>query len=700
MRKAMLAVIGSITAVGLFGPVTQGRAQTAEPRAVRAAARASGLASLATVPIPKVANLAEFIKPDASARRAAVRLGKALFWDMQVGSDGQACGSCHFNAFADNRVKNQLSPGLKNAALAKRNRFDPTGSGSAGGANHTLRAADFPFHVLADPEANSYARRRVLFDTDDVASSQGVFAARFEGIEPRNPRDAGKAFPDPVFNVAGVNVRRVEPRNTPTVINSVFTHANFWDGRAHNLFNGVSVLGPLDRDARVFVNKGGALARTKVRIPNASLASVAVGPPVDTSEMSFFDRPFPEVGRKLLSLRPLGLQLVHPRDSVLGAVARGGNRGLSTTYADLIRQAFHPKYWNSRAQVRLDGPGGRYSQMEANFALFFGLAIQMYESTLVSQRTPFDRFMAGSDGALEPEQLHGLLVFLNRGQPANGPSRNPREVDAAIRRSGLAIGAGNCIGCHGGPEFTDAAITSLGEDGELELIEQEETPVLAGGLLRVSPREGLLDNGFSNIGVRPTNDDLGRGGTGNGLPLSFTRLALAGRGHLLPDGAELPCAPGSCPSKVQVDGAFKVPGLRNVELTGPYFHNGGQATLGQVVEFYDRQGDFGDRNIANLDRNLAFVDLDDPDEEPLVEFLLALTDDRVRDERAPFDRPEIIVPNGHAGNRSVLRCIDRGVKGARQACDDYLKLPAVGAGGRRAAGLQPLGNFLGLEHVD
>src|SRR5678816_728356 len=32
-------------------------------------------------------------------RRAAIALGKALFWDMQVGSDGiQACASCHFRA--------------------------------------------------------------------------------------------------------------------------------------------------------------------------------------------------------------------------------------------------------------------------------------------------------------------------------------------------------------------------------------------------------------------------------------------------------------------------------------------------------------------------------------------------------------------------------------------------------------------------
>jgi cytochrome c peroxidase len=695
----MVVTLGSIVA-GLLGPCDEGLAQTVTPRSARAAARAAGLDSLATVPIPRIENLAEFLKPDVASRRAAVRLGKALFWDMQVGSDGQACGSCHFHAFADNRAKNQLSPGLKNVQPAKRNRFDPTGSGSTGGPNYTLKEADFPFHVLADAEESNYLRRQVLFDTDDVASSQGVFAARFEGVEPKRPDDRGKAFPDLVFNVAGVNVRRVEPRNTPTIVNAVFNHSNFWDGRAHNLFNGASVLGPLDPDARVFVTNGGSLARTRVRIPNASLASQAVGPPVNTSEMAFFDRPFPEVGRKLLGLRPLGLQLVHPRDSVLGPLARGGNRGLSTSYAELIKQAFQPKYWDSRAQVRLNGPSGLYSQMEANFALFFGLAIQMYESTLVSQRTPFDRFMAGDDRALEPEQLHGLLVFLNRGRPTNGPSRNPPEVDAAIRQSGLAIGAGNCVGCHGGPEFTDAAITSLSEDSELELIELEETPVLTGGLLRVSPREGLLDNGFSNIGVRPTDDDLGRGGTENGLPLSFARLALAGRDDLLPDGAELPCAPGGCPGKVQVDGAFKVPGLRNVELTGPYFHNGGQATLGQVVEFYDRQADFADRNIADVDRNLAFVDLSDVDEEPLVEFLLALTDDRVRNERAPFDRPQILVPNGHLGNRSVIRCLDDEVEDAAQACDDLLTISAVGAGGRPAAGLRPLGNFLGLEHVD
>ncbi len=42
------------------------------------------------------------------------QLGKALFWDMQVGGDGiQACATCHYHAGADNRKTNQMSPGLK-----------------------------------------------------------------------------------------------------------------------------------------------------------------------------------------------------------------------------------------------------------------------------------------------------------------------------------------------------------------------------------------------------------------------------------------------------------------------------------------------------------------------------------------------------------------------------------------------------------
>ncbi len=65
---------------------------------------------LRAVTVPTPPNLDDFVRDPAMARA----LGKALFWDMQVGSDGvQACASCHFRAGADPRSKNQVSPGLK-----------------------------------------------------------------------------------------------------------------------------------------------------------------------------------------------------------------------------------------------------------------------------------------------------------------------------------------------------------------------------------------------------------------------------------------------------------------------------------------------------------------------------------------------------------------------------------------------------------
>jgi cytochrome c peroxidase len=38
-----------------------------------------------------------------------------------------------------------------------------------------------------------------------------------------------------------------------------------------------------------------------------------------------------------------------------------------------------------------------------------------------------------------------------------------------------------------------------------------------------------------------------------------------------------------------------------VALTAPYFHNGGQATLRQVLEFYRRGGDFANRDNKDPD---------------------------------------------------------------------------------------------------
>ena len=47
-----------------------------------------------------------------------------------------------------------------------------------------------------------------------------------------------------------------------------------------------------------------------------------------------------------------------------------------------------------------------------------------------------------------------------------------------------------------------------------------------------------------------------------------------------------------------VVGLFRMPTVRNVEFTGPFFHSGGPATLEQVVDFYLRGGDFSGGNLG------------------------------------------------------------------------------------------------------
>lgn len=52
--------------------------------------------------VPEPSKLGDFIRD----KQAAIAIGKALFWDMQVGSDNMtSCASCHFHAGADNRAK-------------------------------------------------------------------------------------------------------------------------------------------------------------------------------------------------------------------------------------------------------------------------------------------------------------------------------------------------------------------------------------------------------------------------------------------------------------------------------------------------------------------------------------------------------------------------------------------------------------------
>ncbi|MHC8312425.1 cytochrome-c peroxidase [Pseudomonas sp. GT1P32] len=635
-------------------------------------------------------------------RSAAIRLGKALFWDMEVGSDGAtACASCHFHAGVDHRITNQINPGQANTNANVASIFNKpfvasdipgdvasyvTLSGGKGGPNYTLKKTDFPTHVLADPlDRNS----PILYSTDDVVGSQGVFDANF--VKPRQSRfDKCTQQPDGIFQVGGINVRRATGRNAPTVINAAFNVRNFWDGRANNVFNGFSPFGNRDPDAGIFVTSDSSGVATKVRLAlkDASAASQAVGPPGSAVEMSCGGRTFADIGRRMLDTLLLKGQQISSTDSVLGPVS-GTSR---PTYRELIKAAFHPRLWNATQQVSLGG--APFTQMEANFSLFFGLAIQMYESTLISDQAPLDAYLQGNHQAMNAQQVEGMNLFL---------------------------GKGKCISCHGGAELTNAGSRLLFHPRE-----RIERMVMADNLTT------LYDNGFYNTGVRPTSEDLALGGTDAwGNPLSFTReYNTQIQGGNVPDpldvdvctfevplSAALPCDATLKPNvgfRDAVDGAFKTPTLRNIALTGPYFHNGSRATLKQVMEFYNRGGDrrgseanntsgfnhpsVNQHNTSNLDPDMTPLNLTPDEIDALVKFMeVGLTDPRVAWEQAPFDHPSLVIHQGHVGdeNAVVAKPVNPKIT-TQRAVDAVVKLKSVGAEGRKVkeGPLQPYYNDL------
>ena len=736
-------------------------------------------------------------------RVAAVRLGKALFWDMQVGSDGvQACASCHFHAGADNRVRNSLNPGT----------LAGDGTLQVRGKNQDLTAADFPFHELTDPNTQGEPLRNpgnVKRDANDVVSSMGVRFRRFVDIPgpgsgafipgttpPALKPDVGSFLADPV-GTAFQGVRRVEPRNTPSIFGASNNFDNFWDGRARHDFNGGSPFGASDPFAHVFVDGAGGLQATRPLIHFSSVASQATGPALSNFEMSFDGRTWAKIGKKLLQagVVPLANQLVDPGDSVLGPLsnqnATPGLPGLNVSYAQLIEQAFGAEFWaNTSQQLRpaLDpsdgfdgvslrivaGPAApavtnQFTQKEANFSLFFGLAVQAYTQILQPNDSPFDRFHDAN-----PFEFLGLVTDIDPVTPGvQVVGLTPRQLYGydLFQRSNLSrqnplLKSGNCSACHLGPEMTEHSLQAIQGTMLADPVTGTDR-VLSGFMLEnflrgparlaleinamnetldgdgAATGSALVDKGIYNIGVRPIAEDLGRGSADAfGLPLSLSALALREAGFpvgvfsgpanpveplpatlspflnpfplglgfpnilqtlFLPDTIAptadvfvLPSGTFPFPNRVGQMGSFKVPQLRNVELTGPYFHNGGVLTLRQAVDFYGRGGDFPATNSSQ--RDALIIDLhvnfgarfNEEDEEALVDFLLALTDPRVKFERAPFDHPELIVPvDGRApdnlGGRSALLGDTR-----------FQRIDPVGAAGRAA----PLENYLGVASVE
>ncbi len=121
--------------------------------------------------------------------------------------------------------------------------------------------------------------------------------------------------------------------------------------------------------------------------------------------------------------------------------------------------------------------------------------------------------------------------------------------------------------------------------------------------------------GYYNLGI-PRNED-------NPFYTTSSEINPAGR-------AAIDNGLGAALGDAKENGKFRVPTLRNVQYTGPYFHNGYFRTLKEVVHFInsrDIYSEFKPEVAQNIAHQLTgSMHLTDEEEDAIVAFLLCLTD--------------------------------------------------------------------------
>jgi cytochrome c peroxidase len=189
-------------------------------------------------------------------------------------------------------------------------------------------------------------------------------------------------------------------------------------------------------------------------------------------------------------------------------------------------------------------------------------AIADYERALASFDSPFDHFIAGDANAVTDSAKHGWELF-------NGKAR--------------------CHLCH--------ALTDNQRDATL-----------------------FMDNDFHNIGIGILRHHV--------VPLAqqAERELAQGRLEAIDTASitsEMSVLGRFLVTRKQGDiASFKTPGLRNVLVTAPYFHDGSMQTLWDVMDHYNK----GD-GITNpwLDKDMQPLALTDPEIDDVVAFLASLT---------------------------------------------------------------------------
>lgn len=253
---------------------------------------------------------------------AAERLGRALFWDQQLGSGNgamMACASCHYQAGTDSN----------------------------------------PDRVAAGVQANGHL------------GSLGVKFASFSSLD----CDGGNCQAIDKCSATGGWLRTGV--QSPPVVESEYLHS-FWDGRANRTFNGVDMTGqPVDglfeRDT------DGIIIATNIAFGDSSQASQAIPPTNSSVEMACDGRTIAEVGYKMLRVVPLALQSGSVATDVQATTygdliaAAFDSRFIGDEPIDDVLPIRTGDPLNPAPQPTLT---------EQNFSMFFGLAIQAYEASL------------------------------------------------------------------------------------------------------------------------------------------------------------------------------------------------------------------------------------------------------------------------------------------------------------------------------
>jgi cytochrome c peroxidase len=218
-------------------------------------------------------------------------------------------------------------------------------------------------------------------------------------------------------------------------------------------------------------------------------------------------------------------------------------------------------------------------------------------------------------------EFAGLKIFLNAVANATDGSQH----------------AGNCGACHAAPNFSDFSFHNTG-------VSQEEYDAAHGSgafsklsVPNLSDRDANYDLYLPATAAHPNASETFRRAADANHP-GYADLGLWNI-YLNPDMPNpqsnlkaIVCATGQDCSIDQglakTLGQFKTPVLRDLEDSGPYFHNGGKLSLNDVVTFYINSSTLAHQGLLrNPPAEFRSMSLSQDDVNALVAFLLSLTED-------------------------------------------------------------------------